>query len=75
VSSEYYLARNHDAIRRLDSLAYGPRLHAIKPFDILCDSEYCPAVKNGEALYFDDNHLSVSGAAQVISGSALETVL
>jgi peptidoglycan/LPS O-acetylase OafA/YrhL len=75
VSSEYYFARNRNAIHRLDSMTYGASLYAIKPFDILCDSKYCPAVRNGEALYFDDNHLSVSGADQVISGSVLENIL
>jgi peptidoglycan/LPS O-acetylase OafA/YrhL len=61
-SSDYYFERNEYIINKLDSLPFGEKLHAIKPFELLCSSDFCPAVLNGEALYFDDNHLSVSGA-------------
>jgi len=62
IAAQYYFARNEFILNKLDSLSYGVGLYAIKPFDILCD-DYCPAVLDGQALYFDDNHLSIFGAA------------
>ena len=61
-SVEYYLSRNKFILNKLDSLPYGEKLHAIRPFDILCDGGFCPAIMNNKALYFDDNHLSTFGA-------------
>ncbi len=60
--SDYYFRRNEFIISKLNSLPIGVDLHVIKPFDLLCDGEYCPVVRNGKALYSDDNHLSISGA-------------
>lgn len=34
--------------------------------DVLCDDSRCHSVADGEALYFDDNHLSIAGAARVV---------
>lgn len=65
-TSAYYFKRNRFILSKLDSLPYGDKLHAIKPFEILCTSKYCPAVKDGKGLYFDDNHLSVAGATKLI---------
>lgn len=62
ISTQYYFRRNEFIIRKLDSLAFSEHLHAIKPFEIICDENFCPAVKGGTALYFDDDHLSVAGA-------------
>ncbi len=61
-TADYYQRRTEFITQKLDSLPYGENLHAIRPFEILCDGEYCPAVKEGKALYFDDDHLSPSGA-------------
>ncbi len=66
LTSNYYMNRNKFIINKLNSLHYDNNLHAIKPFDILCTSQYCPAISKGEALYFDDNHLSVVGATKLI---------
>ncbi len=70
-TSDYYFARNHFIISKLDALQHGNNIHAIKPFEILCDSKYCPAVSNGKALYFDDDHLSITGAAKLIANSII----
>ncbi len=66
ITSDYYMNRNKFIINKLNSLHYDKSLHAIKPFSILCTSQYCPAISDGEALYFDDNHLSVVGASKLI---------
>ena len=68
-TSVYYFSRNDFIIRKLDSLQYGNNLHAIKPFEILCSSEHCPATSEGKALYFDDDHLSITGATKLIAMS------
>ncbi|GAB3108503.1 acyltransferase family protein [Pseudomaricurvus hydrocarbonicus] len=70
-TSQYYFERNQFILKKLDALPYGENLHAIKPFDILCNKVSCPAVKRDVALYFDDDHLSVEGARLLLEGSAL----
>ncbi len=63
---DYYFTRNEYILKKLDSLSYTDRLVAIKPYDIFCKENYCPAVVNGQALYFDDDHLSLFGARLLI---------
>jgi len=70
--SNYYFNRNKFIINKLDSLVYGAKLHAIKPFDIICDENYCPAIKDNKALYFDDNHLSLNGAELLVKSIQIE---
>ena len=74
-TSDYYYSRNGFIINNLDSLPYGNNLHPIRPFEILCDSSYCPAVHNGKALYYDDNHLSIAGATKLIRDSMITSAL
>ena len=62
-TADYYRQRNQFILQKLDSLPYSDQLIAIKPFDIFCRDGYCPAVRDGKALYFDDDHLSIVGAA------------
>jgi hypothetical protein len=38
-----------------------PNVEIFDPTNLFCDSEYCYVVRNGIALFFDDNHMSVSG--------------
>lgn len=65
-SMDYYYLRNKFILEKLDSLQYGDHLHAVKPTQAICDERFCSAVRNNAALYFDDNHLSLSGAALVV---------
>ena len=64
-TADYYFSRNEFIINKLDLLPYGEGLYAVKPFDLLCDRDTCPAVLNGKALYYDDDHLSISGAEYI----------
>jgi peptidoglycan/LPS O-acetylase OafA/YrhL len=41
------------------------RLLVVDPADIFCPGADCAAVLHGEALFFDDHHMSVSGARLV----------
>ena len=70
-TARYYFERNKFMLEKLNTLSYGKNLRAIKTFEILCDSGYCPAVKDNVALYFDDNHLSVEGARLLLSRSVI----
>ncbi|MFL9608612.1 acyltransferase family protein [Methylobacillus sp. Pita2] len=66
-SRDFYFARHAFILEKLDSLPYGERLHAIKPVEQLCKNGSCPAVADGQALYYDDNHLSIAGARQILT--------
>lgn len=67
----YYRERHAFILRKLDSLPYGSQLRAVRPLDILCTGD-CPATLDQDSLYFDDNHLSVKGAARIASHIAIE---
>jgi peptidoglycan/LPS O-acetylase OafA/YrhL len=62
----YYMARNSFVLPKLEDLPWGERLIPIRPAEALCDISQCYAVRNGTALYFDDNHLSLTGARAVL---------
>lgn len=50
--------------RRLQSLPQEVTL--VDPAKVLCDAQWCDAVRGGVALYFDNNHLSTRGADVVV---------
>jgi len=70
-SQQYYLERNAYILDKFDSLPQHANLIAIKPFDALCSSNHCPAAIDGQALYFDDNHLSIIGAKRLLEMSSI----
>ena len=70
-TAEYYLERHRFILTKLDSLPYGDNLHAVKPKEILCKDESCPAIIAGKALYFDSNHLSTFGAELLVEDICL----
>lgn len=41
-------------------------INVLDPTKTLCDDKFCWAIKNGERLYFDGNHLDSSGASSVV---------
>lgn len=62
----YFDARNRYALALLEALPWGDRLIRIDPVTALCDNDRCRAVIDHEAMYFDDDHLSVAGARRVL---------
>ncbi len=38
----------------------------VDPSKRFCEDRVCSSVKDGEALYFDDHHMSISGATLVV---------
>ena len=61
-SRAYYEGRNAYLLKRFATLPWGEKLLRINSADALCDANNCFAVKQGNALYADDNHLSLHGA-------------
>ena len=58
----YYYERNAFILQKHKELVFNEKLIAIRPTDLLCDNDFCWAEVDGEIMYFDDDHLSVSGA-------------
>jgi hypothetical protein len=54
-----------DLDAKLESVAESEGARFVSPSSVLCDGDRCKADIDGEVLYFDDNHLSVSGARLV----------
>lgn len=72
ISYESFLKRNKIAIDVLDSIDGGDNLIRIRPEALLCNTlvkDRCVAHINGEALYFDNNHLNNFGAKIVLQNA------
>ena len=59
-----FLRRNATVLAFLDSIQ-APGLLRVRPDTSLCDAERCATYRFARVLYFDDNHLSQSGARQL----------
>lgn len=69
VSYNRFLERNKRSIAALDAIEGSENLIRIRPEEVLCDTfvkDRCVAHLNGQALYFDSNHLSNKGAELVL---------
>lgn len=62
-----YLRRNAEILDLLDSLARLRNVSRVIPHEYLCHGESCSVSFDGEALYFDDHHLSLAGAQRIAS--------
>lgn len=58
-------ARNEVPLAAFDELERGGLASIIRPETLLCDAERCMVEAQGRALYADDNHLTLFGAAVV----------
>ncbi|WP_162932448.1 acyltransferase family protein [Solimonas sp. K1W22B-7] len=65
-SMDYYRARNAFILGKFRQLPWSDRLVPVDPTTQLCDATRCYAVIDGQAMYFDDHHLSLAGAARVM---------
>ena len=60
----YYQARNAETFAGLERLGHlGAEIVPVAP--VLCDARTCYGSRAGQALYFDDDHLSIAGARLV----------
>lgn len=63
---DWYNTRNAFIIKHFDNAQYPQNVHLIKTKDVFCDNKQCYAVKDGTALYFDEDHPSVAGAKKLV---------
>jgi hypothetical protein len=63
----WYRERNKYFIHHFDNANYPKNVHLLRPQDVFCDEKKCFAVRNGIPLYFDDNHPSILGAAELVN--------
>lgn len=64
--TNWFLKRNEVIINHFDNTQYPENVTFVKPHEHFCDKELCYAVRDGRALYFDDDHLSVYGASSLV---------
>lgn len=62
ISRHDFNYRSGEVIRIFDSLPDRANFSRLRPDDMLCVETSCLTIKDGQALYFDDNHLSMAGA-------------
>lgn len=63
----YYNHRNKDILKQLKRIADDTGSIILSSSNALCNNVNCFAIQESQALYFDDNHISMSGAKSVIS--------
>lgn len=64
-----YVHRQRDALAMLDRLSRLPGVTVVRTSETFCASGRCAVVSDGRPLYFDDNHLSVTGARRLAEAS------
>ncbi len=67
--------RNAWTNARLDTLENVPNITLIDPRNVFCDKVRCWSIKDGKALYIDDNHPSVVGARYILEDARKNGVL
>ncbi|HTO07950.1 MAG TPA: acyltransferase family protein [Myxococcota bacterium] len=58
-------ARQHEVLAILARLRESPGVHVVLPHERLCGERLCDVVRDGAALYWDDDHLSRAGVGLV----------
>ncbi len=69
VSEAHFRARNARTIAAFDDLGAQARLFRVRPSDVFCDTfdaGRCAGSLGGVPLYYDDDHLSHTGAAYLV---------
>lgn len=76
IDRAYYRDRTRDVNSRLLAMAQAdPEIHLLDPTQAFCDADHCYATADGQALYFDDNHPSVSGATKILQRGAFREIV
>jgi peptidoglycan/LPS O-acetylase OafA/YrhL len=70
VPRRFFEARQGEILRRLTDLAAREGATLIEPQQSLCATAVCAPIIAREAMYFDDNHLSLAGARRVAARAA-----
>ena len=61
-----YMKRQFAFFKIAKDIANKYDTHLIYPHKNLCNEQYCDVMRNNRPLYFDDDHLSVYGAMQIM---------
>ena len=56
-----FLKRQASVLPALDRLRGNPLIHVLLPHEALCRDGRCDVLRDGHALYWDDDHLSREG--------------
>jgi peptidoglycan/LPS O-acetylase OafA/YrhL len=67
ITRQWYEQRNRYVLDHLKQLPWGNDLTFVDPTAVLCGPVNCKSVIGSKAMYFDADHLSVSGARLVMS--------
>ena len=67
ITRDFYQRRNADTLEKLADIAKLPGVTVLDPSVIMCNRTDCRAIIDGQAMYFDDNHLSVAGARRFVA--------
>lgn len=59
-------AGNAETVRFLDALTQPALIVAARPSDRLCSIQRCEVMVDDQVLYFDENHLSLTGARYIL---------
>ena len=62
----WYRERNKYFIHHFDNAKYPDNVKLLRPQDVFCDEKKCFAVRDGIPLYFDGDHPSNLGAAELV---------
>ena len=65
-SLDFYNKRNSLIINHFNKQTYPENVFFLNTKEAFCDENDCFAVKNGQALYFDDDHPSVVGSRLLV---------
>lgn len=71
----YFEQRQSEVLAGLARLPWGPGLRRLDPAGVFCDAQHCRAFEGDQALYFDDDHLSVAGARRLLRDWPLDVPL
>ena len=72
---DWYRANNSWINGKIDTLADTPGISIVDPSEALCDVRRCRSILKDQALYIDDNHLSLAGARLVVRHAREERLL
>ena len=65
-SVAWYEQRNRSILAKMATPSLADGVARVRSRDAVCDAIHCYAVIGGEAMYFDDNHLSLAGARRLV---------
>lgn len=63
---EDFFFRNEIILTWLNKAVFPENVRIIHPSHLMCNADHCSAIRQATALYFDDDHLSIKAAHQLL---------